>query len=131
MRAVIWIIVGILVVAAVAFVLVTKSQQTGTAGKLTPADIGKKAEYFTKQADGIDADVKNLTAKLSSKGKLDDASNALLAGMTAKAVQMREKAKVLQGQTGDLKAATATKGELQDILKDVNKNKATLQKRAK
>ena len=61
MRAVIWIIVGILVVAAVAFVLVTRSQQSAGA-KITPADVTKKADYFMKQADGVDADVKRLSA---------------------------------------------------------------------
>ena len=128
MRAVIWIVVGILVVGAAAFIIYSRSQATPGAEKLTPAAIAKDADKFTKDAGGFDEDVKNLSAKLTSAGKLNDAHKALLAEMTAKASQIRDKAKVLAGQATDLKAAAATKDELVKLRKEIEKAKATLRK---
>lgn len=127
MRAVVWIVVGLLVVAGLIFVFVVRSQQPGTTGKLTPNSIKNKAEFFAKKADGLEADVKEFQEKLTKAGKLD-AHKSQLDELLAKANLLREKAKVLESQANDIKAATATKNEMENIRKEAEQISRRLKK---
>jgi chromosome segregation ATPase len=122
MRAVIWTIVGILVVAAVVFLVVLRPKDAGLSAKPTAESIKSDAVHLTKTADRLAADIKELQARLVSP-----ADKAKLAEVESKLSQLRDKIKALGGATGD--AALTLKKEINGLCQDLNRSKRALEKK--
>ena len=128
MRAAIWIIVGILVIAGVIFFIVARSQNAklGGAATLTAETIKKTADRELKKTEEYLADNKKLQAALASAGKLNDAAKVRLAELESKVNQLKEKAQALQTATG--KTADEIGKDIANLTKEYNRIKRDLKK---
>ena len=116
MRAVIWTVIALLVVAAVIFFVVAKPGRMPTRPAPTAADFKRDAAHFAKRANEFIGAAGRLGSELTGRGRLNDELKAKLADLQAKAAQLQGKAKQLETGTG--KAAEQVKQELVKLARD-------------
>jgi hypothetical protein len=119
MRAIIWTVVGILLVAAIAIFIYMRAQDSNLKQALEPtaAQIKQEADRLAKKADEYAAEVKKLRGALGAQ--LDAARKAKLAKLDSLVGLIKTDAGKLVGLTGDklLTARRALNARQQDVLK--------------
>ena len=127
MRAVIWAVVGFIVVATIAVFIYMKNQDAKTrlAGMPTAAEIKQDVDRLSKKADQYVAEVKKLRETLSAQ--LTAEKKAKLARADSIIVQIRAGAASLATLKGD--QLVNAKHGLQDLLQEYANLKHDLEKK--
>jgi len=126
MRTVIWIIVGLFMLAAVFFLVGTRPSEVDLRNKpqLTAEDIKRTADRFLTEADENEASLKQLKADLKHARKLNVENKKKACELDSSVGRIRDLAHQLSAQTGE--SAITAKSELRNERRRLDRLKREL-----